>query len=283
MPGYCGAGAKAMIARAALHRWEEPIISGERGSGAIFFCGCNMGCIFCQNHKINHSMLGVEADASALADIMLALENQGAHNINLVTPAPHVPLLLEAIPFARQRGLSIPLVYNTNAYEKVETLKRLEGLIDIYLPDLKYVSTKLSLKYSAAQDYFEIAQCAVTEMFRQAGNIILDENGLATKGIIIRHMVLPGCVDDTRRVLDHISANYPKNIYISLMSQYAPPFEGLPSPLDRRLTRGEYERALDYAISKGFENVFIQRRSSADNAYTPDFGADAVFAPINRE
>ncbi len=281
--GYCGAWEMAHIARAALHRWEEPIISGERGSGAIFFCGCNLNCIFCQNHKINHTVRGIEADEDVLADIMLDLQRQGAHNINLVTPSPHVKLILRAVPIARKGGLTIPMVYNTNAYEKTETLRMLEGLIDIYLPDMKYVSSKLSAKYSGAEDYFTVASAAISEMYRQVGNICLDENGMAKKGMIIRHMVLPGAVDDTRRVLDYISENFPKDIYVSVMSQYAPPHDDLPKPLDRRITRGEYERALDYAISKGLENVFIQKRESADNSFTPNFDGDAVFAPIKRE
>ena len=281
-PGYCGAGEKANVARAALHRWEEPIISGERGSGAIFFCGCNLNCIFCQNYKINHSIMGIEADEKILCDIMLELQRQGAHNINFVTPSPHVLLLSRAIPMAREAGLTIPTVYNTNAYESAQTLKLLDGLIDIYLPDLKYVSPKLSKKYSDAEDYFDVASEAIAEMYRQVGNIALDENGMAKSGLIIRHMVLPGCVDDTRRVLDYISANYPKNIYISIMSQYAPTRDDLPKPINRRITKGEYDRALDYAIDKGFDNVFIQRRNSADLAYTPNFDENAVFDQINK-
>ncbi len=280
--GYCGARERAHIARAALHRWEEPIISGERGSGTIFFCGCNLNCIFCQNYKINHSVMGIEADENTLCRIMLDLQRRGAHNINLVTPAPHVPLIARTIPLARKAGLTIPIVYNTNAYETAETLKLLDGLIDIYLPDFKYVSPALSKKYSGAEDYFEVAAKAIAEMYRQAGNIRLDENGMAASGVLIRHMVLPGCVDDTRRVLDYISANYPKNIYISIMSQYAPPKDGLPKPIDRRITKGEYGRALDYAIDKGFENVFIQRRDSADISYTPDFDGEVIFDPIER-
>lgn len=280
--GYCGAREKAHIARAALHRWEEPIISGERGSGTVFFCGCNLNCIFCQNYKINHSVMGIEADEETLCRIMLDLQHQGAHNINLVTPAPHVPLIARTLPLARQAGLTIPVVYNTNAYENVQTLKMLEGLIDIYLPDFKYVSSSLAKKYSDAEDYFAIAAQAIAEMYRQVGNIKLDENGMAASGVLIRHMVLPGCVDDTRRVLDYVSANYPKNVYISIMSQYAPPKDDLPKPINRRITKGEYDRALDYAISKGFENVFIQQRNSADLSYTPDFDADVIFDPIKR-
>lgn len=281
--GYCGARDAAHIARAALHHWEEPIISGERGSGAIFFCGCNLNCIFCQNHKINHTVRGIEADEYALSEMMLELQDKGAHNINLVTPSPHVELLLRSIPIARKRGLIIPIVYNTNAYEKTETLKKLDSLIDIYLPDMKYVSSKLSLKYSGAEDYFTVAAAAIGEMHRQVGGISVDESGIAKRGLIIRHMVLPGAVDDTRRVLDYISENFPKDTYISIMSQYAPPRDDLPKPLDRRITRGEYERALDYAISKGFENVFIQKRESADNSFTPSFDEGSVFAPIERE
>lgn len=280
--GFCGAGENAHIARAALHFWEEPIISGTKGSGAIFFCGCNLSCIFCQNYEINHTMRGMEVNGEGLADIMLSLQAQGAHNINLVTPAPHVGLVKKAIIAAKRAGLIIPVVYNTNSYEKAETLRELNGLIDVYLPDLKYVSPKLSKMYSGAEDYFAVASKAIKEMYAQCGNIQTGHDGMAKKGVIIRHMVLPGSVDDTRKVLDYISAEYPKNIYISLMSQYVPTRGDLPKPLDRRLTKGEYSRALDYAILKGFDNVFTQKLNSADISFTPDFNDDVIFSPIEQ-
>ena len=273
--GACGVGRLSYIARAARHYYEEPPISGTRGSGAIFFTGCNMRCVFCQNIDISTqggaSGLGaIPADAETLASMMLRMQELGAHNVNLVTPTPHLKLVLGAIPLAKERGLSIPVVYNTNGYERVESLERLEGLVDIYLPDLKYVSPKLSKKYSGRADYFEFAAPALLEMQRQVGVLECDEEGIAKKGLIVRHLVLPCAVDETRRVLDHVAETMPKETFVSLMSQYTP-IPGMKRPLDRRLTRGEYSRAVDYAIGLGLSNVFIQKLSSADSAFTPDF------------
>lgn len=274
--GFCGAGKNPNIARAALHFWEEPALSGTRGSGAIFFCGCNMDCLFCQNNAVNHAIIGREADAFGLAQIMLALESRGAHNVNLVSPAPFAKVLLEAIPRAREEGLNIPIVYNTNAYEKVETLRALSGLIDVYLPDLKYVSPRVAGRYGAAADYFRFAAPAVAEMFAQRGLLETDAAGLAVRGVIIRHLVLPGCVDETRRVIDHIAANYPKEIAFSLMGQYVPNGTALPPPLDRRLMRREYERAIDYALQRGLVNALIQEPGAATLAYTPEFDGSII-------
>ena len=268
-PGFCGAGKHPNIARAALHFWEEPSISGTRGSGAIFFCGCNLNCLFCQNHTVNHTMRGPEADPEKLVSIMLALQAQGAHNINLVSPAPFVPMLGEAIPLARKSGLSIPLVYNTNAYEKPETLRILSGLIDVYLPDLKYVSPLIALKYSQAADYFQFAEKAIEEMVEQRGLLETDGEGIAKSGVIIRHLVLPGSLDETRRVIDYIAAQFSHEISLSLMGQYVPNGKVLPAPLDRKLLRREYDRAVDYALQKGLRNVHIQKLSSATLDYTP--------------
>lgn len=271
--GVCGVGSHAFVARAARHFYEEPPISGTRGSGAVFFDGCNMRCVFCQNHDISRTgetVGSIPVDESKLADIMLRLESLGAHNINLVTPTPHTTLITRAIPAARQRGLSIPIVYNTNGYELVDSLKRLEGLVDIYLPDLKYASPRLSERYSGRADYFDYAKDALTEMYRQTGQLVKDEDGIAKKGIIIRHLVLPCAVDETRRVLDFLKDNFPLETYISLMSQYTP-IEGMTKPLDRRLTKAEYNRAVDYALSLGFSNLFIQSLSSAESSFTPEF------------
>ena len=273
--GACGVGERAYIARAARHYYEEPPISGVRGSGAVFFMGCNMRCVFCQNIDISTAGSdpyrgALPADASALADIMLRLQELGSHNINLVTPTPHIRLICEAIPLARERGLYIPIVYNTNGYERAESLKLLEGLIDIYLPDLKYVSPRLAERFSGRADYFEYASAALEEMQRQAGVLRTDEEGIAVKGLIVRHLVLPCAVDETRRVLDHIASALPKETYISLMSQYTP-IPGMKRPLDRRITHAEYRRAVDHATALGFENIFIQSMSSADPSFTPEF------------
>lgn len=275
--GFCGAGEYPNIARAALHFWEEPCISGSRGSGAIFFCGCNLHCLFCQNFKISrHRMTGKETDAKALAAIMLSLEKKGAHNINLVSPAPFVPLLCEAIPLARKKGLKIPVVYNTNAYEKVETIKMLTGLVDIYLPDLKYVTMLIADQYSGAVDYFRYASKAIEEMFAQRGMLATNEYGIAKSGVMIRHLVLPGSVDETRRVIDYLADHYPPDISFSLMGQYVPNGEQLPAPLNRKLLIREYNRAIEYALHRGMQNVLIQKLSSASLEYTPVFDGSVI-------
>ncbi|MCR5808581.1 MAG: radical SAM protein [Clostridiales bacterium] len=273
--GVCCAGGCSFVARAARHYYEEPPISGTRGSGAIFFTGCNMRCVFCQNHEISRGLPEDTAsarpvDAESLCDTMLRLQELGAHNINLVTPTPHVRLIERALPLAKARGLVIPIVCNTNGYERVETLKRLEGLIDIYLPDLKYVSPRLAERYSGRSDYFEFAGPAIKEMHRQVGCLELDGEGMAKRGLIVRHLVLPCAVDETRRVLDFIKAELPLETCISLMSQYTP-IPGMKRPLDRRLTKAEYRRAKEYAVSLGFTNVFVQELSSAEKEFTPEF------------
>ncbi|MBR5292788.1 MAG: radical SAM protein [Clostridia bacterium] len=270
--GACNAPILPYVAKAALHMWEEPFISGERGSGAIFFCGCNLKCVFCQNHDISNGIVGKQYDADEVAKLMLTLESRGAHNINLVSPAPFVPVIAKAIVRARNDGLAVPIVYNTNAYETVETLKRLEGLVDIYLPDLKYVDSRISNKYSGASDYFDYASKAIDEMYRQCGLLALDDAGMARKGIVIRHLVLPGSVDETRRVLDYIAAHFTKEINISLMSQYVPFYNACKyPPLDRPLLKREYKRAVEYGFSLGLENLLIQEMSAATAEYTPVF------------
>ncbi len=274
--GFCGAYETPNIARAALHFWEEPPISGTKGSGAVFFSGCNLGCIFCQNNAINHTLVGESADAQQLSDIMLSLERHGAHNINLVSPAPFVRVLCDAIPLARSKGLSVPIVYNTNAYEKVETLRLLEGMIEIYLPDLKYMTAAIAQKYSRAADYADYAVPCIDEMARQCGMLETDRQGIAVRGLLIRHLVLPGSVDETRRVIDHVSQNFPHNVAFSLMGQYVPNGEDLPDPLKRKLLKREYERAIDYAIMHDLTNVFIQDLSSADKGYTPEFDGSVI-------
>ena len=271
--GACGCGSVPYIARAALHLWEEPFISGSRGSGAIFFCGCNMRCVFCQNFDISRAETGERVDAHRLAQIMLLLQEQGAHNINLVTPAPHTDILIPAITIARAQGLNIPTVYNTNAYEKAETLRRLDGLIDIYLPDLKYVSSIPAGRYSGTPDYFEYAATAVLEMQRQVGALELDGEGMARRGIVIRHLVLPCSLDETRGVLDFIRASLPIETYISLMCQYVP-MHGAKPPIDRKLLPREYDRAVEYCASLGFENVLLQEQNSADTAFIPAFDGE---------
>lgn len=268
--GYCGAGLLPRVARAALHFWEEPMFSGTRGSGTVFFSGCSLRCIFCQNADISAQQKGEECDERKLAALFLELEAQGAHNINLVTPTPHISILHLAILRAREAGLSVPILYNTGGYESVDALRTLEGLIDIYLPDLKYVTPVLSQRFSGAADYFMYAAPALQEMQRQAGSLLLDEDGIARKGLMVRHLVLPGCVDETRRVLDYIHEALPEETWISLMRQYTPMTE-LPPPLNRRLTSREYERAASYCMQIGFTNVLLQEEGAAESSYTPAF------------
>lgn len=269
--GECGAPSTPHVARAALHRWEEPCLSGTRGAGAIFFCGCNLDCLFCQNHEISHGAIGSRMEAAELSDLMLRMQEMGAHNIDLVTPTPHLAVLIPALKQARENGLSIPVVYNTNGYELVESLRRLEGLVDIYLPDLKYVSVAAAKKYSGKADYFQYAAPAILEMQRQCGRLVLDAAGIAQRGLIIRHLVLPGSVDEARGALGFVAQNLPKDTQVSLMCQYVPCHRAVAPPLNRRLTRREYQRAMDYCLSLGLTRVFVQEEGAADPAYTPPF------------
>ena len=269
--GVCGAREVPLIARYILHHWEEPFLSGTNGSGAVFFSGCNLGCVYCQNHEIRDGGVGVPMSAEALAQMYLELQEQGAHNINLVTAAPYVPEVARSLKSAKKQGLRIPVVYNSSGYELVETLRMLEGLIDIYLPDWKYVSPVLSGKFSNAPDYGEVAERAILEMYRQVGDLVLDAQGLATRGLAIRHLVLPGCVDDSRRVLDQIVTRLPISTAISIMSQYTPQEHVTEFPLNRRVTSREYERVISYATSIGLYNILIQQKESAQSFYTPDF------------
>lgn len=271
LAGYCGARDLPMVAKCMLHYWEEPFLSGTNGSGAIFFSGCNLGCIYCQNHTIRDGDVGTPSSAEALAVDYLALQDQGAHNINLVTAAPYVPQVAKSLSLAKARGLRIPVVYNSSGYELVETLRVLDGLIDIYLPDWKYVSPVLSAKFSNAPDYSEVAAKAICEMHRQVGDLALDEQGLAVSGLAIRHLVLPGCVDDSRRVLDQIVTRFPISTTVSIMSQYTPQKDVTSFPLNRRVTAREYERVISYALSIGLYNILMQEAKSAQSSYTPDF------------
>ena len=269
--GFCGCSSVVRVARAALHFDEEPCISGTRGSGTIFFSGCNLKCIFCQNMVLTDGTMGEIFTVERLAETMLKLQAMGAHNINLVTPTPHRDTLLPALRLAKQNGLSVPVVYNTNAYESVETVRAYEGLVDIYLPDLKYVDSRLSLRFSRAADYFETAIGAIAEMIRQVGFMKTDETGVATRGVRIRHLVLPGCVFDTRAVLDAIKERFGTDCPLSLMSQFTPIPECTQKPLDRPLTAREYGAALDHCILNGFTNVFTQALSSVGRSFTPPF------------
>ncbi len=268
--GFCGCSDSMKIARIGLHRYEEPCICGAGGSGAVFFSGCNLRCVFCQNRILQTGRLGMEFTPEALADAMLKLQRIGAENINLVTPTPHVEGILRSIDLARDNGLTLPIVYNTNGYLSVDTVDKLNGYVDIWLPDLKYHDQRLADRFSSAPRYFETAFSAIERMLEQSGQLVLDGSGRAEKGVLIRHLVLPACVYDTRDVLSAIKDHFGTNTYLSLMHQFTPQPDANP-PLNRRLTKREYENAVEACLSLGFTRVYIQEALSATFAYTPDF------------
>lgn len=275
--GFCRAGAEIILARAALHMWEEPCISGKEGSGAVFFSGCSLGCKFCQNGQISRGQTGKKVTADRLADIFLELQQQKANNINLVTAGHFLPQVAEAIEKSRNRGLQIPVVYNSSGYEKSEMLKLLEGLVDIYLPDFKYMDPELAEKYSYARDYPEVAREALKEMVRQVGTPEFDRQGIMKKGVIVRHLLLPGHVKDSRRVLEYLLSTYGKEIYISLMNQYTPMPAMKDDPrLSRKVTDREYQRLIDYGIQLGLENGFIQEGETAKESFIPEFNGEGI-------
>ena len=270
--GFCGMGPMPRVARAALHFWEEPCISGEKGSGAVFFSGCTLRCAFCQNYSISHEGLGKDISVGRLADIFKSLEDQGAHNINLVTATPFAPAVLEALALYRP---GIPVVWNTSGYETLETLRMLEGAVDIYLPDLKHVSPRLSALCAGAPDYFERASQAIREMCRQTGPAQYDENGMMRRGVIVRHLILPGCTADSMKALDFIAESLPPGTPVSLMRQYTPEPWCSIKGLDRRVTDAEYDRVLTHF--KYLElSGFTQEKEAADGGYTPDFDMTGV-------
>ena len=275
--GFCRAGAEIILARAALHMWEEPCISGKEGSGAVFFSGCSLGCKFCQNGQISRGQTGKKVTADRLADIFLELQQQKANNINLVTAGHFLPQVAEAIEKSRNRGLQIPVVYNSSGYEKSEMLKLLEGLVDIYLPDFKYMDPELAEKYSYARDYPEVAREALKEMVRQTGTPEFDRQGIMKKGVIVRHLLLPGHVKDSRRVLEYLLSTYGKEIYISLMNQYTPMPAMKDDPrLSRKVTDREYQRLIEYGIQLGLENGFIQEGETAKESFIPEFNGEGI-------
>lgn len=278
--GICGQTENLKVARAALHFWEEPCISGDAGSGAVFFSGCPLHCVFCQNENIANGTVGKEISVERLAEIFLELQEKGANNINLVTPGHFVPQITKALDLAKQEGLKLPIVYNTSSYETVETIKRLEGYVDIYLPDFKYMSPGLSKKYSHAPDYAEVAKAAIAEMLRQTGKAVFvngDEDNLILRGTIVRHLTLPGCMEDSMQILKYLHETYGDMIYISIMNQFTPlsNLEKYPE-LNRRITDEEYETLVDYAIEIGIENGFIQEGDTAEESFIPAFDCEGV-------
>ena len=275
--GYCGVKNTLRVARAALHFWEEPCISGEEGSGAVFFTGCNLRCVFCQNYQIARAEQGKEITVERLSEIFLELQEQKANNINLVTATHYVPQVVGALKKAKEQGLHIPVVYNCGGYESVETLKMLEDLVDIYLPDFKYVDTDRAKRYSHAENYPEVAKAALVEMVRQQPEAEFDERGIMKKGVIVRHLMLPGGIKDSKAVVKYLYETYGDQIYISLMNQYTPlPHVAGYSEINRKVKKFEYDRLVDYAISLGVENGFIQEGETAEESFIPAFTNEGV-------
>lgn len=280
--GACGETAQIRLARAALHFWEEPCISGTRGSGAVFFTGCQLRCVYCQNQPIAHGAVGKEVSLSRLVDIFFELEEQGANNINLVTPDHFIPQIAEAIKTAKSRGFTLPFVYNTGSYVTVEALQTLDGLIDSYLPDLKYLDPSHARDYSGAEDYPEVAKAALKEMFRQVGPVKLmqvqkEEEPMLLRGMVVRHLLLPGALDDAKQIVSYLYDTYGNDIYMSLMSQYTPGEAVEEHPLlRRRVRRKDYDALVDHAIALGVENAFIQEGSAADESFIPAFDYEGI-------
>lgn len=275
--GYCKETNELVIARAALHYWEEPCISGDAGSGAVFFSGCAMGCVFCQNRNIANGKTGKKISIERLVEIFFELKAQGALNINLVTPSHYIVQVIEAIQAAKKQGFDLPFVYNCSGYEKEETIRLLDGLIDIYLPDFKYYEESVALRYSKAKNYFEYASKSLEEMVRQVGEPEFEEDGRMRKGVIVRHLQLPNHMEDSKKVIEYLYKTYQDKIYISIMNQFTP-LSGLEDypEINRKLTTEEYDELVDYAIDLGVENGFIQEGETASESFIPDFDGSGV-------
>lgn len=275
--GVCGVSSEIKVARAALHYWEEPCISGKRGSGAVFFSGCSLHCVFCQNREISDGKAGKLISKERLSDIFMELADKGANNINLVTPGQYIPDIVWAVNDAKSRGMKLPIIYNTSGYENVTELKLLEGIVDVYLPDFKYMDSALSAKYSRAKDYPSVAKQAISEMVRQQPKVVIDDaTGLIQKGVIVRQLLLPGHVNDAKAILKYLHDTYQDSIYISMMSQFTPiALKDYPE-INRTVTRREYERLIDYAIKIGITNAFIQEGNVAKDSFIPAFDCEGV-------
>ena len=275
--GFCGAGEHIKTGRAALHFWEEPCISGTKGSGTVFFSGCNLACRYCQNYEISIGGFGEEITVKRLGDIFLKLQDEGAHNINLVTPTPYFPMIMSAIDLVRNK-MHIPFIANVGGYEKPETIKMLKGYIDIFLTDVKYQSSEISKKYSSAPDYFEFAMNALAEMISLCGAPVFDDEGIMQSGVIVRHLVLPGLRKDSIKIIKSLAKRFGVEDYIlSLMSQYTPNGHLDTCPeINRKITSFEYNSVVDTAIELGFENAYVQEKSSAGRRYTPPFDLTGV-------
>ena len=275
--GVCGVSSEIKVARAALHYWEEPCISGKKGSGAVFFSGCSLHCVFCQNREISDGKAGKVISKERLSDIFMELAVKGANNINLVTPGQYIPDIVWAVNDAKSRGMKLPIIYNTSGYENVTELKLLEGIVDVYLPDFKYMDSTLSARYSRAKDYPSVAKQALSEMVRQQPDVVIDDaTGLIQKGVIVRQLLLPGHVNDAKAVLKYLYDTYHDHVYISMMSQFTPiALKDYPE-INRTVTRREYERLVDYALKIGITNAFIQEGDVAKDSFIPAFACEGV-------
>ena len=268
--GWCKSTDRVKIGLYSTHYFEEPCISGDKGSGTVFFSNCTMNCIFCQNYEISQLGKGKEISIEELANIFIKQQEKGVHNINLVTPTSYVYQIIEAIKIAKAKGLNIPIVYNTNGYENIETIKALNGYVDVYLPDLKYAEEKLATEYSGAKNYFEVATKAIKEMIKQVGNIKLNEDGIIQKGVIIRHLVLPNHIENSKKVLLWIKQNLPNDIYVSIMAQYFPTYKAKENQkLNRKLTKKEWKQIEKYVEEIDIENGFIQELGDHEEEYVP--------------
>lgn len=275
--GVCGVPSEIKVARAALHYWEEPCISGKRGSGAVFFSGCSLHCVFCQNREISDGKAGKVISKERLSDIFIELADKGANNINLVTPGQYIPDIVWAVNDAKSRGMKLPIIYNTSGYENVTELKLLEGIVDVYLPDFKYMDSTLSAMYSRAKDYPSVAKQALSEMVRQQPEVVIDDaTGLIQKGVIVRQLLLPGHVNDAKAVLKYLYDTYRDHVYISMMSQFTPiALKDYPE-INRTVTKREYERLVNYALEIGITNAFIQEGDVAKDSFIPAFDCEGV-------
>lgn len=275
--GFCGQSDKLYAARAALHMWEEPCISGEQGSGTVFFTGCNLRCVYCQNRQIAVGGTGFEITTKRLSEIFLKQQENGAHNINLVTPTHYVPHIIEALDMVRGKSLTIPVLYNCGGYESVETLKLLRGYVDIYMPDFKYMDKTIAKKYSNAEDYPEMAKLAIEEMVLQSGGCVFDENGIMKKGVIVRHLVLPSYVQNSMQVIKYLHQTYGQKIYMSIMNQYTPmPYVSKYPEINRTVTEAEYDEVINYAVQIGVENTFVQEGTAARESFIPLFDGEGI-------
>ena len=275
--GVCGVSSEIKVARAALHYWEEPCISGKRGSGAVFFSGCSLHCVFCQNREISDGKEGKVISKERLSDIFMELAGKGANNINLVTPGQYIPDIVWAVNDAKSRGMKLPIIYNTSGYENMTELKLLEGIVDVYLPDFKYMDSTLSARYSRAKDYPSVAKQALSEMVRQQPDVVIDDaTGLIQKGVIVRQLLLPGHVNDAKAVLKYLYDTYHDHVYISMMSQFTPiALKDYPE-INRTVTKREYERLVNYALEIGITNAFIQEGDVAKDSFIPAFDCEGV-------